>query len=90
MIITLQSGSNVMPHTLRMPSGRRFTVVLQSEDVGGYSVRCVELPQAISQGETRGEALANIREAIELVSEHLEHKANALKGKKTEFTEVLV
>ena len=77
-------------NTLRMPSGRRFTVVLQREDVGGYSVRCVELPQAISQGETRDEALANIREAIELVLEHLEDKANTQKGKKTEFAEVVV
>lgn len=46
--------------------GRRFTVVLRQEDVGGYSVRCVEIPAAISQGETRLEALKNIKEAIEL------------------------
>lgn len=49
--------------------GRRFTVVLRQEDVGGYSVRCVELPGAISQGETREEALKNIKEAIELYLE---------------------
>jgi len=54
---------------------RRFTVVLQAEDVGGYSVQCLELPQAISQGETREETLANIKEAIELVLEHLAEKA---------------
>jgi len=45
--------------------GYRFTVVLREEDVGGYSVRCVELPGAISQGETREESLKNIKEAIE-------------------------
>ena len=49
--------------------GRKFTVVLRQEDVGGYSVRCVEIPAAISQGETRSEALKNIREAIELYLE---------------------
>jgi predicted RNase H-like HicB family nuclease len=49
--------------------GRRFTVVLRQEDVGGYSVRCVEIPAAITQGETRSEALKNIKEAIELYLE---------------------
>lgn len=49
--------------------GHKFTVVLREEDVGGYSVRCVELPGAISQGETREEALKNIKEAIELYLE---------------------
>ena len=74
----------------RMPSGRTFTVILQKEDVGGFSVRCVELPQAISQGETREEALANIKEAIELVLKHLEDKAKTLASKKTEFAQVVV
>ena len=49
--------------------GRRFTVVLRQEDVGGYSVRCVEIPAAISQGETRSEALKNIKDAIKLYLE---------------------
>jgi predicted RNase H-like HicB family nuclease len=49
--------------------GYRFTVVLREEDVGGYSVRCVELPGATSQGETREEALKNIKEAIEFYLE---------------------
>jgi predicted RNase H-like HicB family nuclease len=49
--------------------GRKFTVVLRKEKVGGYSVRCVEVPAAISQGDTRAEALKNVREAIELYLE---------------------
>ncbi len=49
--------------------GHKFTVLLREEDVGGYSVRCLEIPAAISQGETRAEALKNIREAIELYLE---------------------
>jgi len=49
--------------------GRRFTVVLREEGVGGHSVRCVEIPAAISQGETRSQALKNIKEAIELYVE---------------------
>jgi predicted RNase H-like HicB family nuclease len=45
--------------------GYKFTVVLREEDVGGYSVRCVDIPGAISQGDTKEEALKNIKEAIE-------------------------
>ena len=42
----------------------KFTVILEPEEVGGYSVHCPALPGCASQGETLGEALANIREAI--------------------------
>ncbi|MGI0083864.1 MAG: type II toxin-antitoxin system HicB family antitoxin [Nitrososphaerales archaeon] len=63
---------------------------MEKEDVGGYSVRCVELPQAISQGETREEALSNIKESIELVLDYLEEKAKTHKGKRVEFAEVVV
>ena len=45
--------------------GRKFTVILREEPEGGYSVQCLELPGAISEGENRKEALANIKEAIE-------------------------
>jgi len=68
---------------------RRFTVVLREEEEGGYSVQCLELPAAISQGETKEEALHNIREAIELVLEHLEEKAKQ-PGQKVEVVEVVV
>lgn len=76
--------------TIKTSEGRRFTVVLEKEDVGGYSVRCVEISQAISQGETREEALSNIKEAIELVLDYLEEKAKQHKGKKFEFAEIVV
>ena len=67
--------------------GRRFTVVLRPEEEGGYSVQCLELPQAISEGDTKKEALDNIKEAIELVLEHLKEREH---GKKVEFVEVVV
>lgn len=46
-----------------------YTVVLEPQEEGGYSVQCVELPGAISQGDSKEEALTNIKEAIELVLE---------------------
>lgn len=67
-----------------------FTVALKKEDTGGYSVRCVELPAAISQGETEQDALMNIREAIELVLEELESRAQARKPDKLEVVTVTV
>ena len=47
----------------------QYTVVLEIQEEGGYSVQCVELPGATSQGDTKKEALANIKEAVELVLE---------------------
>jgi predicted RNase H-like HicB family nuclease len=47
----------------------RFTVVLEQEADGGCVVSVPALPGCVSQGDNRGEALANIREAIELYIE---------------------
>ena len=47
---------------------RAFEVVLTPEEEGGYSVSVPGLPGCFSQGETREEALAMIREAIERVT----------------------
>jgi predicted RNase H-like HicB family nuclease len=75
--------------------GHKFTVVLRHEAVGGYSVRCLELPAAISQGETRAEALKNIKEAIGLYLESFPEEieiANELDkvARKKEVVEVTV
>ncbi len=44
----------------------RFKVVLEPDfEDGGYTVSCPALPGCHSQGDTREEALANIRDAIE-------------------------
>jgi predicted RNase H-like HicB family nuclease len=42
---------------------RKFTVLLESSEEGGFIVKSLELPVA-TQGETREEALKNIKEAI--------------------------
>jgi predicted RNase H-like HicB family nuclease len=44
----------------------KLKVLLRPEPVGGYSVSVPALPGCYSQGETREEALENIREAAEL------------------------
>jgi len=60
----------------------KLTVVLRKEKEGGYSAQCLELPGAISQGETRKEALTNIREAIEGYLEAFPEELEQLKRKK--------
>lgn len=69
--------------------GIKFTVILRKEDVSGYSVRCVELPGAISEGDTKKEALKNIKEAIELYLETWPDELRRIKKKK-EVVEITV
>lgn len=45
---------------------RKFTVLLEPAEEGGFVVKCLELPVA-TQGETKQEALSNIKEAIEVI-----------------------
>jgi len=47
----------------------RYTVVLEQEEDGGYVAIVPALPGCVSQGDDRAEALANVREAIELYIE---------------------
>jgi predicted RNase H-like HicB family nuclease len=69
--------------------GRKFTAILREEPEGGYSAQCIELPGAISQGETRKQAISNIREAIEGYLEAFPEELNQLKRKR-ELVEVTV
>jgi predicted RNase H-like HicB family nuclease len=50
----------------------KLKVVLEPSDEGGYTVYVPSLPGCISEGDSREEALANIREAIELYVEPVE------------------
>jgi len=50
---------------------RRFKVILEPNELGGYTAIVPLLPGCISEGDSRGEALDNIKEAIELYIERL-------------------
>jgi predicted RNase H-like HicB family nuclease len=50
----------------------KIKVVLEPSDEGGYTVYAPSLPGCISEGDTKEEALANIKEAIELYMEPVE------------------
>ena len=47
----------------------KLKVVLEPSDEGGFTATVPALPGCISEGNTKEEALANIREAIELYLE---------------------
>lgn len=48
-----------------MDGEREYEVTLESQDGGGYVVRVSELPDVITEGRTREEALAMAKDAIE-------------------------
>jgi len=47
----------------------KIKVILEPAEEGGYTVYVPSLPGCVSEGETEEEALANIKEAIELYLE---------------------
>jgi predicted RNase H-like HicB family nuclease len=54
----------------------KYTIILEPQDEGGFTARCLGLPGAISEGETMTEALQNIREAANLICEVLSDDVN--------------
>ena len=67
----------------------RYTVVLEEEQDGGYVVCVPALPGCVTQGETRAEALDNIREAIELYVQDCREAGNPVASEAgKEFVEV--
>ena len=50
----------------------KLKVVLETSEEGGYTVYVPSLPGCISEGDSKEEALTNIREAIELYLEPTE------------------
>ncbi len=49
----------------------RHVILIPDRESGGYVVEVPSLPGCYSQGETQAEAIANIREAIDLHIESL-------------------
>jgi predicted RNase H-like HicB family nuclease len=47
----------------------KLKIVLEASEEGGYTVYVPSLPGCISEGDTKEDALGNIREAIELYLE---------------------
>lgn len=65
-------------------------VILYPGEDGYWVVECPSLPGCISQGETKAEAIANIREAIALYIEALEEDSLLVPEERFEATVVVV
>ncbi len=50
----------------------RIKIILEPSEEGGYTAIVPSLPGCISEGNTRDEALKNIKEAVELYLEPVE------------------
>ncbi|MCY4511585.1 MAG: type II toxin-antitoxin system HicB family antitoxin [Acidobacteria bacterium] len=58
----------------------KLKIVLEPSEEGGYTVYVPGLPGCISEGETVDDALASIREAIELYVEPVEGDLTGREG----------
>jgi predicted RNase H-like HicB family nuclease len=66
----------------------KIKVVLEPSEEGGFTVYVPSLPGCISEGNSRKEALKNIREAIELYLEPVDDDMSLVPG--TEIMELAV
>jgi predicted RNase H-like HicB family nuclease len=66
----------------------KLKVVLEPSEEGGFTVHVPSLPGCISEGDSKEEALKNIKEAIELYLEPVEDDLTFTPG--TEVLEVAV
>jgi predicted RNase H-like HicB family nuclease len=65
-------------------------VIINPDETGGYVVSCPSLPGCHSQGETIDEAIANIREAIELYIEVLKEDGQPIPEDALDWMVVIV
>ncbi|MFN3467960.1 MAG: MerR family transcriptional regulator [Candidatus Brocadiales bacterium] len=60
--------------------GKEYTVLIEPDlEDGGYVVECLDIPGCLSQGETRDEAIENIRDAIKECQTILGKKKKAVR-----------
>lgn len=70
----------------------KYSIIIQKDPKSGwYSGQCVQIPQAISQGETIDALLENMKEAISLAIECQKAELNEnYKGQKVFYRNVTV
>jgi antitoxin HicB len=74
-----------------MNNARRYTVILEPLEEGGFNVRVPALPEVVTFGQTEGEALAMAEDAIRLaISYRLDHGEPVPEEVKPEVREVTV
>ena len=61
----------------------QLKILLEPSEDGGFTALVPSLPGCVSEGQSREEALANIREAIDLYLESVEDDVSAIAGAET-------
>jgi len=61
-----------------MKTVRRYRVLLERNDLGGYTVTVPALPAVVTQGDTRESALANAADAVRLYIESLRARGQTI------------
>lgn len=56
----------------------RYRVLIEQDEDGAFVAEVPSLPGCVTQGETRSEVLANVREAVSAYLESLEAHAEAV------------
>ncbi len=70
-----------MPRAKQLRAHEFQVVLTPDPEAGGYVVSCPSLPGCYSQGDTVEEAMANIKEAIELTIEDMKDHGEPIPGK---------
>ena len=69
----------------------KFKVILEEAEEGGYVIYAPSLPGCVSQGESKEEAIENIKEAIEVYLDIDDAKIEAeIQNKRAEVVEIIV
>lgn len=68
----------------------KYAVIVEPGEDGYFVVHCPALPGCWSQGKTRDEALANIKEAIELYLESLKAHGEPIPAEDAAIVEVAI
>ncbi|MDO8684291.1 MAG: type II toxin-antitoxin system HicB family antitoxin [Armatimonadota bacterium] len=67
---------------------KEYEVFLEEAEEGGYTVTCPALPGCVSEGDTKKEALTNIKDAIEGYLEVLRKHGDSLPKVEVEIVEI--
>jgi antitoxin HicB len=61
-----------------MAANYSFSVILEPQEGGGFTVLVPALPEVVTEGDSEAEALANAQEAIRAILEYRRHHGIAI------------
>jgi antitoxin HicB len=68
--VFVKADARAMERDRRMTENYSFSVILEPQEGGGFTVLVPALPEVITEGDSEPEALANAEEAIRAILEY--------------------